>query len=292
MVTLAERMGFNRIAAEPRSDIIRAVHEKKMGFYAWWINLRVPQMKEIAKTHPEYLQRITPEEQLLIGKPRLNPDRENINHGEWLCPDRGLTDEEWRGIEAVLRTNAVDGLALDYIGYRNYRACDCEESNARCRAYAARHPELTKAQVEWRFSEESMAAYTRQIRERALALNPNLKLAIHIYPDFDPNPYYANSLPVDYCGQTIAWFFKPFWSYEREYEITLRCAKDHGKFYAYNAFVPFVGAYAGDNAKGPERLRTEIRIAGSAQTGKIMMAFYETFLAQPELVEVVAGELK
>jgi len=195
-------------------------------------------------------------------------------------------------MEAVLRTNAVDGLAMDCFGYRNYHACYCEESNARRRTYATRHPELTKEQVEWRFSEESLAAYTRQIRERALALNPNFKLAIHIYPDFDPNPYYANSLPVDYCGQTISWFFKPFWSYERQYEVTGRCAEGHGKFFAFNAFVPFIGAYAKNNAKSPDRLRTEIRIAGSAQTGKIMMAFYETFLAQPELVEVVAGELK
>ncbi|MDD5678113.1 MAG: carbohydrate-binding family 9-like protein [Kiritimatiellae bacterium] len=289
MVTQAERMGFNQIAAEPREDIIRAVHARKMGFYAWWINLRVRQLAGFIKAHPECCQQVMPEELALNGKPRINPDRENFNSGNWLCPDRGLVDEEWHGMEAILRTNAVDGLALDYIGYKNYHACYCEESNARRRAYAAQHPELTKEQVEWKFSEESMAAYTRQIRERALALNPNLKLAIHIYPDFDPDPYYAAGMPVDYCGQTVAWFYKPFWSYEREYEITGRCVKDRGKV---NAFVPFVGISAGDNAKSPERLRTEIRIAGSAQTGKIMLAFYETFLAQPELVEVVAAELK
>ena len=39
-------------------------------------------------------------------------------------------------------------------------------------------------------------------------------------------------------------------------------------------------------------LPTIATLAGAAQTGKIMIAFYETFLAQPELVDVVAGELK
>lgn len=292
MLGLAQRMGFNQIGADPRPDIIQAVHARKMGFYAWWVNLRSLQMKTLVKEHPEMLQHITPEEQLLIGKPRLNPDRENIHGGDWLCPDRGLTDAEWQGMQEVLRTNAVEGLTLDYIGYRNYHACYCEESNARRNAYAKQHPELTRDQVEWKFSEESLTAYTRQIRERVLALNPSLKLAIHIYPDFDPNPCYANRLPVDYCGQTVAWFYQPFWSYAREHEVNGRYAEDQGKFHQFYAFVPFVGAYAKGNAKSPDRLRTEIRIAGSAQTGKIMIAFYETFLAQPELVDVVAEELK
>ena len=32
---------------------------------------------------------------------------------------------------------------------------------------------------------------------------------------FLPEPLYGNRLDVDFCGQTAAWHFEPFWSYEK-----------------------------------------------------------------------------
>ena len=292
MAHLAEKMGFNVVAAHPDQAVIRAVHAKGMQFYAWVINLADPRFREFCTAHPEYCQKVAPAEESLVRKPRINPDRENIHSGPWLCPDRGLTDVEKQWLTAVIRMPGVDGLALDYIGYRNYHACSCDYSNEKRKQFARAHPELSPEQVEWKFSEHSLAEYTRQIRELAVSINPRLKLAIHIYPDFDPNPCYGNALPVDYCGQTICWFYKPFWSHERMYELAQRCTTAAGKHRSRNVCVPFVSVERGRRARAPEDVRTAIRIAGAANTGAIMVAFYRTFLEQPSLVDVFAQELK
>ncbi len=280
----AVRMGFTHIGAEPRADIIRVARARKLGFYAWWINLRHPAGAGLR-------QCVAPEEMALAGTPRVNPDRENIHGASWLCPDAGLTDAEWQAIEAMLREHEVDGLALDYIGYRNYYACFCEASQANRREYAERHPGLPPDVVEWRASEDALVAYTQQIRDRLRALDPRLKLAIHVYPDFDPNPVYGCRLPVDYCGQTVAWFFKPHWPLERVYALTQQHAGIQHDVHPAHTFVPFVGVYAKDRVKPPDQLRAEIRMAGTAGTGALMISFYETFLEHPELIGAVADEL-
>ncbi len=288
LADLAARMGFNQLCTHAHPALIRAAHARGLGFYAWWINLRVADMKAMERAHPERLQRVLPEEDAQRGLPRRNPDRENIHGGTWLCPDRGLSDEEWREMEAVLRMPGVDGLGLDYIGYRNYHACYCEDSNARRAAYARQHPELTPEQATWRFSEDALVEYTRQVRARVQALDRRLKLAIHVYPDFDPNPDYASRLPVDYCGQTVAWFFPPHWRYERVRARTARFAAGQHAHHAFQTFAPFVGIYPGDRAKSPDRLRTELRIAGAAGTDAIMAAFAETFVEQPDQVSAAS----
>ena len=292
MADLASDMGFNAIMSSANAEVIEAVHKKGMKFYAWVINLRGLVPRDFYQAHPEYLQKIKPEEQEKISQPRVNPDRVNIHGGNWLCPDRGLIEEEKQAIQAIVKNYDIDGLALDYVGYRNYCACFCDYSQQKREEYAKQHPDLSPAEVLRRFSEDSLVNYVEQLREAAKAIKPEIKIAIHIYPDFDPNPLYSNRLAVDYCGQTVAWFYKPFWPYEKIYQLTCQYQEAEGKYHKFNQFVPFVGVYSGERLKSPERLRTEIRIAGAAGTKKIMMAFYHTFLKQPELAEVVTQELK
>ena len=143
-----------------------------------------------------------------------------------------------------------------------------------------------------RFSEESLVRYVTEVREFVKSLKPSTEFSIHIYPDFDLNPAYGNRLPVEYCGQTIAWFYKPFWSYGKVYDTCIKYKSAQGKFFKYNKFVPFIGVYDKDKLKTPERLRTEIRIAGLAENGTIMLAFDKTFMKHPELVKIVAEEFK
>jgi len=292
MLADAQRMGFDSIYAELSGDLVAAVHRKGMKIYAWMINLRGHEtVKEFFKSHPDYAQQVRPVEAALIGKPRLDPDRENIHSGEWLCPDRGLLDVELSEIKGLLKEGKADGIGLDYVGYRNYHACYCAYSVDARRQYAKSHPDLSAAQVLWKFSEESLARYVQQVRAVALAVNPDARLVIHIYPDFDPNPLYGNRLAVDYCGQTVAWFFHPFWPYSRVADLTLQYKTAQGRYHKFNQFVPFIGAYS-KYPKTPEQLKTEIRIAGMAGTGAIMIAFYETFMNDPVLAAVLAEELK
>ncbi len=318
MVGLTKKMGFNvliikttgsggkcwynskilnkpkNIQIDPLKEIIKEGKKKKLEVYSWIINLgSLP--PSFYKTHPEYLQVVKPEEEEMANKPWINPDRPNLCWGKkWLCPDRGLIDEEKRIIEEIVKNYDVDGIALDYVGYRNYYACFCEYSKKKREKYANEHPELSKWQVLKEFSEQSLVDYVKQIREVVKKINPKIKLAIHIYPDFDPNPGYGNKLLVNYCGQTIAWFFKPFWSYERIYRTGMKYLGKEGEYYRYNKFIPFIGVFKGKLKKSPERLRTEIRIAGNLRKGKvkgIMIAFYETLLEYEDLSKVISEEL-
>ena len=39
--------------------------------------------------------------------------------------------------------------------------------------------------------------------------------AAAVRPPFRPNPGYASRLALDYCSQTISWFYRPVWPLER-----------------------------------------------------------------------------
>ena len=269
--------------------VIELAHKEGIKVYAWMVNLHVS--KEFAKKHPELLQKVKPEEKEKINTPRIDPGRANIHPGYWLNPDVGLTDHEKNIIREILTKFDFDGLALDYVGYRNYYASFSDYSNRERQKFAKKHPEMTQQQVLKNYSRNSLINYVAQVRKVAKTTRKAVKLAIHIYPDFDLDMAYGSLLPIEYCGQTIAWFYKPFWSLNKVYD-TCMMYKNAAKQYKYNKFVPFVGVYPGKRAKSPERLRQEIRIAGLAGNGTIMLAFAGTFLKQPELVEVVAKEFR
>ena len=316
MAELAARMGFNTIlyqvtgdgtcyydsrilvkpkglAIDPLKDLIGEARKKNIDVYAWIIYLASSGGESMRKEHPEYYQVIRPEEQASLGARWLTPDRPNAKTGEWLCPDRGLADHEKQITQEILRNYRVAGIAVDYLGYRNYYACLCEYSQAQ-RAEFARRPRpksLTPEEVMKEYSEESLENWTRQLRAAVHAAKPDAKIAIHVYPDFAPNPLYGNRLHVDYCGQTIAWLYRPFWSYGKVYNKAAAYKQAEGKFHDFNRFVPFVGVEQGALLKSPERLRQEIRIAGLSGAKDIMIAFHKVFRDHPELAEAVAGEL-
>lgn len=315
MVKLTDEMGFNvlifqatgshercwynskilnkskEIEIDPLREVIKEAKKKKIKVYAWIVYLANSGTKSFFKEHPEYYQIVKPEEKEKIGKPRVNPDRSNIHGGHWLCPDRGLIEYERKITEEIVKNYDIDGISIDYLGYRNYYACFCDYSNKKREEFAEVHPELTEKEVMEKFSQASLVNWTKQLREIVQGIKPNLKLAIHIYPDFDLNPEYGNKLYVDYCGQTIAWFYKPFWSYGKIYDKAIGYKQVEGKYRKYNKHVPFVGVYTGERLKSPERLRTAIRIAGASGADTIMIAFYETFAEIEDLLKVVAEEL-
>ncbi len=277
------------VTIDPLGELIRAARSKNIQVYAWTINLRAMD-KQYIRQHPELAQQIQPWEEQSIKMPRATPDRVNAHPGDWLCPDRGLDPEEARFLTELASRYDLDGIGLDYLGYRNYYACFCDYSRAQRLQFAEAHPEMDAKEVLAKYSEERLVEWTRQTRELLLKIKPDLKLAIHIYPDFDLNPLYPSKLHVDYCGQTVAWFYKPFWSYGKILDLCEAYQAESGKHHAFNRFVPFVGVYGGDKLKTPERLRREIRIAGSVGAQGIMLAFFETFREHPELIEVVKEE--
>ncbi len=271
-------------------EAVKLGHKHNLKVYTWTVNLAVAPL-EMRKTHPELLQKVKPEEIPLIRKPRVNPDRVNIHPGNWFCPDRGVTELEKKIFTELITKYDIDGIALDYLGYRNYYACFCEYSKKKRAEFRKNHPELSEKAAMREFSEKSLAEWTEQARKIIKGLNPKLKIAIHIYPDFDPNLPYADRLAVDYCGETVTWFYKPFWPPEKVEKLVKLYKKDQHKYHQYYHFVPFVGAYTDKRKKSPERLRSEIRIAGNYGDGTLMVAFLWTFIKHPDLAQVLKEEL-
>lgn len=269
--------------------LISHAHMNNMKIHAWAVNLRVS--SEFAKRQPEFLQKARDLEDENAKLPSVDPGRANAHTGSWLCPDQGLTEYERNVLCEMFMKFDFDGLALDYVGYRNYYACFCDHSIQKRQEFADRHPELSSVEILRQFSEDALVSYVTEVRNAVKTIKPNAEFSIHIYPDFDLNPAYANRLPVEYCGQTIAWFYKPFWSYGKVYDTCMGYKAAEGKFMDYNKFVPFVGVYPDDKLKSAERLRKEIRIAALSGNGTIMLAFAETFMKHSELAEIVAQEL-
>jgi len=276
------------IEPDTLKTVIDLAHKEGIKVYSWIINLRAS--RKFAAKHPELLQKVRAWEEEAVKAPRVDPGRANVHGGDWLNPDIGLTDYEKDVIQEILTKLDFDGLALDYVGYRNYYACFSDCSNKKRQEFADRHPEMTNKEILTKFSENSLINYVAQVRRAAKDIKKDIKLAIHIYPDFDLNPTYGSKLPLEYCGQTIAWFYKPFWSLDKVYDLCMVYKNAEKQGCKYNKFVPFIGVYSGEKLKSPERLRKEIRIAGLAGNGTIMLAFDGTFAKHPELVKMVAEE--
>lgn len=291
MARRAKIMGFNVIIAEPSADMVSAVHGQGLQFYAWVTALKGLAPAEFYPANPGYLQMVTPAEEASIGAPRDIPDREDVNPGPWLCPDHGLLPVEREALESMVKKYPLEGIALDNVGYRNYYACFCQYSEIQRANYAKRNPTMTRTRIRDEFSEQALVEYVRQSVAAVKAISPGLKLAIHIDPDFDLNPRYGNRLEVDYCGETIAWRYPPFWSYNKIAARNRLFLEAEGEYLGGNQYVPFIGVSVKELKKNPARLRTEIRIARSAGTGLIMIGYYEALAAHPDLADVVIQEL-
>jgi hypothetical protein len=93
-------------------------------------------------------------------------------------------------------------------------------------------------------------------------VRPGVKVTIHVYPTFLPEPVYGWRLDVDTCCETVAWFFEPYWSADKVADHTRRVTQRTGSPFAGSQGVPFFGLYVGrpDADKPPERLAEELAI--------------------------------
>ena len=221
-----------------------------------------------------------------------NPDYA-AHPGPWLCFDRPEVRQFVVDTARALATAyAPDGLALDFIGYKNYRGCQCRYSRQECAKFAAAHPVLSKDDVQKEFSLERMAAVYEDVRTAVHAINPQIKLACHTYPQFDLEPLYGNRLAVDYPAQTVAWFFKPHWPLA---DVAAHCqtvkANEH-KYHAYVTGTGLIGVYLDEKClKTPDRLRAEIRAFKTAGLRALCVAGDAAFMKDAGLARVVSEEL-
>jgi hypothetical protein len=156
---------------------------------------------------------------------------------------------------------ALTGVAFDYFGYQNYHCCRCPRSEELFRAFREAHAGLGEDEALKRFSLDSLVKFTNDLADFVREVRPQAKVAIHVYPVFQPEPLYGNRLDVDYCCQTVAWFFEPYWSLEKVERYTRTVVREQNRYHRRQHGIPFVGVYIGRESadKPPERLAQELR---------------------------------
>ena len=183
----------------------------------------------------------------------------------------------------------ADGVAFDGFGFRNRYACHsdrCEEMRHRTMATNA---DLTDADI-WAQSEESLVDVYRVLYEHAKSVKSGAVVMNHLWPPFLPNPHYGNRLRLDYCSQTISWFYRPNWSLQRvEFEASELAHLSDGNM---NVFLPFIGVYDEPHlVRSAPRIARELEIARTFGGGHWVFCNLKTLHRYHELREVVRAAL-
>ena len=277
---------MNALMPEARKQGMQVYSEYGAPYGEWGF----PKLGDIKA--PENCLQDYPPDELKKLNVQTDPDQP-VNPGPWLCIDRPETRKYAADLAAaMIEQYHTDGVALDWVGYRNRRACHCEYSNKERANFAAAHPELSPQDVEKEFSLQRIGLYYQAVRDAVLAVNPRAKLMCHIYPQFEPDPFYGNCLPVEHPAQTVAWFFKPHWPIEK---VERNCAivkETEHRWHPYVTGTGLVGLdMAPESVKTPDRLRQELRAIKASNLGGLCVAGGAEFVHDPGLSRVLAEEL-
>ena len=252
-----------------------------------------------AEKHPECLQKILSGEEgiqnaVAEGTPQnfqLLSHRwfSVVQAGEAFCFDHEASREALKE-EVRKAVESSDGVSFDGFGFRNHYGCFCERCKKKRKEIAKENPDLHEPEVLARQSEDSLVEISRVLNDAAKSVNPNAVVTNHLWPPFYPNEYYGWRLKMDYCTQTISWFYRPNWSLERvEFETSeMKRLEDRSN----NTFVPFIGLYDQPYlVRTPERVEQEFEIAARHGDGHVVLCNLATPRKYPQIAEVVKQAL-
>lgn len=182
----------------------------------------------------------------------------------------------------------ADGVALDGFGYRNYYACHCDRCVGRRREYIA-ETGSSRYDALAHVSEEILVEAVDRLYRHAKTEVSDALVLNHVWPPFRPNPDYGHRLPLDYCSQTISWFYPP----DRPLDRVAFEARRHARLAgSHNAFAPFVGLFDEPYLlRGPERLARELEIALDHGDGNLVFSSLAPPFNHGELESVLADAL-
>ncbi|HRW08635.1 MAG TPA: hypothetical protein P5121_26210, partial [Caldilineaceae bacterium] len=193
--------------------------------------------------------------------------------------------------ERVSRALAVaDGVAFDGFGFANHYACFCATCQGMRRAMAATDPGRYEAELLATMSEATLITISEVLYAHAKAVKPDALVTNHLWPPFRPNPYYGTRLKLDYCSQTISWFYKPNWSLARvEFEAEEMKRLEVPE---RNRFVPFIAMFHEPYlARSGERIAQELAIAQHYGEGHLIFCSLRAIQEYPDVYAAVQAAL-
>jgi hypothetical protein len=292
--------GFNAAAVSGANlnTLIPYGQKYNVEIYYWFHIIPTEDMKQFA-------QQMSPEDNEILKN--LNADKSVDKNGyqfggeplpghrevletPLLCFHRPETVEFCKKhLDAIFeRFPQITGIAFDYIGYRNYRGCQCRQSTALFEEYYKKiQDKMNRETALEQFSLETLVQFSNELSAYIRKLQPKVKIATHVYPVFMPDPLYGNRLDVDYCCQTVAWFFKPYWTAEKIERYTRYVIDDEKKYFPDSSGIPFIGLYQNPKGhfKSDEEFFKELEIVkkASPSRGDLSVCTFAPFAQNPEL---------
>jgi hypothetical protein len=289
------RLGFNALmASPPRENVALAAdlcHRRGVRLYLSTV---------FTGGDPSWQQVMLPVERDRAAQPPPGYQQggEPLSAGEVLstplpCWGRPEVRGYFAGKVRELSELPADGLAFDFVGYQNYSRCYCPACEARLAAYRQQRPDLTEEAASAVCAEEALVDFIGEMATTARRARPTAKLTIHVYPYFRPRPYYGHRLPLDFVGQTVAWFFRPHWPLAKVKRITDEVVAAQHDDHPEAVAAPFIGFYRDppECRRLATRVQAELDIVKASGAQAIQMAELGHITRQPDVAAVVARSL-
>jgi hypothetical protein len=310
LVDTARKLGFSALMINAGddfpylNDLCERARKAHIDIYYSFLITGTPKNKDwwqvVSPADAEKLRRIkedkSPEKNgYQYGGEPIN-DQTDIHETEFLCFHRPeVLEYSSKKLEDVLqKCPGLAGIAFDFFGYKNYRSCECPVSEKMFEDYLKQN-ELPRTEALEQFSLDTLVDFNNRLADHCRKLKPGIKIATHVYPTFIPEPVYGNRLDVDYCMQTVAWFFKPFWDSAKVEDYTRKVVQDEKRYFARAQGIPFVGIYMDKPNpamnKPAERFREELRSIRKAGSRSFGISPFNIFITHPELGDILIEEL-
>jgi len=298
-VAQAKELGFNAVCWR-RAGLVESCHRRGMQAYALLnpLALRQEAQPQVLAPGEETLpgfqpDSIAPEQFYQYGGEPLAGHREILDQN-FTCPnDPGVVQHTLTRV-AELKETGYDGVIFDFVGYRNYRSCQCNLCLAKLEKFHRQHPELNEQEARENFYENVLVDLYEILYRKTKEIAPGLVIANHIHPVYLPNIFYGRRVIADYCGITVSWFFKPHWPLEKVRDYA---AKVVSGTYAHDCVepMPMIGIYTDSeyarDRRSPERLRQDLQIIKAAGAKHLVACELGHILRDPETARVVREEL-
>lgn len=260
MIAAAKALRFNALVLGGTPERMQefAVKARKDGIDTyWWLGPKTPKDQDKSL----FMQVMPEKDRLLLEKLKADNDWKKVYQygGEPLpghdevcknpipCFHRSEVLDAIKGEirEMLEKCPALTGVAFDDFGYQNYSNCVCGESLRQLGEFRKKNPGLSEKAAEKEFSLSSLVGCINELANFARSLRPGIKTTIHIWPSYMPEPLYGNRLDLDYCAQTVAWFFPPYWADDKIAKYTRTVVGEDKKYFKRSKGIPFVGIYLG-----------------------------------------------
>ncbi|MEM7134278.1 MAG: hypothetical protein AAF702_48860 [Chloroflexota bacterium] len=256
--------------------------------------------RQFIQQHPEALQQMLPlEEAIKNSLHSIQWEPYTIQAHRWfpivqmaalLCFEHPLAQAELK--RRVTDGLAIaDGVAFDGFGFANHFACFCSHCQAKRQEVRTVDPSRHDAEVVATMAQASLVEISHILYKHAKSIKSDAIVTNHLWPPFRPNPTYGSDLKLDFCSQTISWFYQPNWSLERvefEAQEMKRLEKPEN-----NRFVPFIGIFDEPYLRrSGERIARELAIAKQYGEGHLVFCNLEAIQQYPDVRAAVEAALK